>query len=249
MIDFFKVLFHFEGWLYLFLLSVLEIVLGIDNIIFISIVTDKLSVKTKRKKARTLGLAMALIIRFILLGLLSLLVHLVDPIYEPWFGTFNYEDLVLLVGGVFLIYKSTVEMRHSMVTEETGKKSGELGFRSGVTQIVLVDLVFSFDSVISAIGMTNGLEDQLHANPIIIVYLSVLVSMLVMIKFSGIISDFIQRNPTIKTIALSFLLMIGVFLVAEAFGHKIPKGYVYFGFGFSMFVEIINMRIRKKHHG
>jgi len=249
MIDFFKVLFHFEGWLYLFLLSVLEIVLGIDNIIFISIVTDKLSVKTKRKKARTLGLAMALIIRFILLGLLSLLVHLVDPIYEPWFGTFNYEDLVLLVGGVFLIYKSTVEMRHSMVTEETDKKSGELGFRSVVTQIVLVDLVFSFDSVISAIGMTNGLEDQLHANPIIIVYLSVLVSMLVMIKFSGIISDFIQRNPTIKTIALSFLLMIGVFLVAEAFGHKIPKGYVYFGFGFSMFVEIINMRIRKKHHG
>ena len=249
MIDFFKVLFHFEGWLYLFLLSVLEIVLGIDNIIFISIVTDKLSVKTKRKKARTLGLAMALIIRFILLGLLSLLVHLVDPIYEPWFGTFNYEDLVLLVGGVFLIYKSTVEMRHSMVTEETDKKAGELSFRSVVTQIVLVDLVFSFDSVISAIGMTNGLEDQLHANPIIIVYLSVLVSMLVMIKFSGIISDFIQRNPTIKTIALSFLLMIGVFLVAEAFGHKIPKGYVYFGFGFSMFVEIINMRIRKKHHG
>lgn len=249
MIDFFKVLFHFEGWLYLFLLSVLEIVLGIDNIIFISIVTDKLSVKTKRKKARTLGLAMALIIRFILLGLLSLLVHLVDPIYEPWFGTFNYEDMVLLVGGVFLIYKSTVEMRHSMVTEETDKKSGELGFRSVVTQIVLVDLVFSFDSVISAIGMTNGLEDQLHANPIIIVYLSVLVSMLVMIQFSGIISDFIQRNPTIKTIALSFLLMIGVFLVAEAFGHKIPKGYVYFGFGFSMFVEIINMRIRKKHHG
>jgi predicted tellurium resistance membrane protein TerC len=170
---------------------------------------------------------------------------LVDPIYEPWFGTFNYEDLVLLVGGVFLIYKSTVEMRHSMVTEETNKKSGELSFRSVVTQIVLVDLVFSFDSVISAIGMTNGLEDQLHANPIIIVYLSVLVSMLVMIQFSGIISDFIQRNPTIKTIALSFLLMIGVFLVAEAFGHKIPKGYVYFGFGFSMFVEIINMRIRK----
>ena len=246
MIDFFKVLFHFEGWLYLFLLSVLEIVLGIDNIIFISIVTDKLSVKTKRKKARTLGLAMALIIRFILLGLLSLLVHLVDPIYEPWFGTFNYEDLVLLVGGVFLIYKSTVEMRHSMVTEETDKKSGELSFRSVVTQIVLVDLVFSFDSVISAIGMTNGMEEQLHANPIIIVYLSVLISMLVMIRFSGIISDFIQRNPTIKTIALSFLLMIGVFLVAESFGHKVPKGYIYFGFAFSMFVEIINMRIRKK---
>jgi predicted tellurium resistance membrane protein TerC len=139
------------------------------------------------------------------------------------------------------------EKKVEHLREENDKKeeTGELAFRSVVTQIVLVDLVFSFDSVISAIGMTNGMEEQLHANPIIIVYLSVLISMLVMIKFSGVISDFIQRNPTIKTIALSFLLMIGVFLVAESFGHKVPKGYIYFGFAFSMFVEIINMRIRK----
>lgn len=245
MIDYLEILVRPQGWLYLFLLSILEIVLGIDNIIFISIITDKLKVKTSKNKARTLGLSMALVIRFVLLALLSLLVHLVQPVYEPWFGKFNYEDLVLLVGGVFLIYKSTIEMRHSMVEEEKNNSKTELSFRSVVTQIVLVDLVFSFDSVISAIGMTNGIEDELHANPIIIVYLSVLISMLVMIKFSGIISDFIQKNPTIKTIALSFLLMIGVFLVAESFGHKIPKGYVYFGFGFSMFVEIINMRIRK----
>ena len=249
MTELFDILLRPQGWMYLFLLSILEIVLGIDNIIFISIITDKLKVKTSKNKARTLGLTLALVIRFILLALLSLLVHLVQPIYQPWFGEFNYEDLVLLVGGVFLIYKSTIEMHHSIVKNEKKEDKTELTFGSVVTQIVLVDLVFSFDSVISAIGMTNGLEDQLHANPIIIVYLSVLVSMLVMIKFSGIISDFIQRNPTIKTIALSFLLMIGVFLVAEAFGHKIPKGYVYFGFGFSMFVEIINMRIRKKHHG
>jgi predicted tellurium resistance membrane protein TerC len=241
----FEILLQPQGWMYLFLLSILEIVLGIDNIIFISIITDKLKVKTSKNKARILGLTLALVIRFILLALLSLLVHLIQPIYEPWFGAFNYEDLVLLAGGIFLIYKSTMEMHHSIAKNNKKEETGELAFRSVVAQIVLVDLVFSFDSVISAIGMTNGMEDQLHANPIIIVYLSVLISMLVMIRFSGIISDFIQRNPTIKTIALSFLLMIGVFLVAESFGHKVPKGYIYFGFAFSMFVEIINMRIRK----
>lgn len=247
MSTYFDILLHTQGWLYLLLLSVLEIVLGIDNIIFISIITDKLKVQTTKKKARSLGLFLALIIRFILLGLLSLLIHLVEPIYQPWFGEFNYEDLVLFVGGIFLIYKSTIEMHHSISKNEKKNDSRELTFGSVVTQIVLVDIVFSFDSVISAIGMTNGIEKQLHANPIIIVYLSVLISMLVMIQFSGIISDFIQRNPTIKTIALSFLLMIGVFLVAEAFGNEIPKGYVYFGFGFSLFVELINMRIRKKN--
>jgi predicted tellurium resistance membrane protein TerC len=246
MTEFFEILLRPQGWMYLALLSVLEIVLGIDNIIFISIITDKLKVKTSKNKARTLGLTLALVIRFILLALLSLLVHLVEPIYQPWFGEFNYEDLVLLVGGVFLIYKSTIEMHHSISKNEKKEDKTELTFGSVVTQIVLVDLVFSFDSVISAIGMTNGMEEQLHANPIIIVYLSILVSMLVMIRFSGIISDFIQRNPTIKTIALSFLLMIGVFLVAESFGHKVPKGYIYFGFAFSMFVELINMRIRSK---
>jgi predicted tellurium resistance membrane protein TerC len=246
MTELFEILLLPQGWIYLALLSVLEIVLGIDNIIFISIITDKLKVKTSKNKARTLGLTLALVIRFILLALLSLLVHLVQPIYQPWFGEFNYEDLVLLVGGVFLIYKSTIEMHHSISKNEKKEDKTELTFGSVVTQIVLVDLVFSFDSVISAIGMTNGMEEQLHANPIIIVYLSVLVSMLVMIRFSGIISDFIQRNPTIKTIALSFLLMIGVFLVAESFGHKVPKGYIYFGFAFSMFVELINMRIRSK---
>jgi predicted tellurium resistance membrane protein TerC len=246
MTELFEILLRPQGWMYLALLSVLEIVLGIDNIIFISIITDKLKVKTSKNKARTLGLTLALVIRFILLALLSLLVHLVEPIYQPWFGEFNYEDLVLLVGGVFLIYKSTIEMHHSISKNEKKEDKTELTFGSVVTQIVLVDLVFSFDSVISAIGMTNGMEEQLHANPIIIVYLSILVSMLVMIRFSGIISDFIQRNPTIKTIALSFLLMIGVFLVAESFGHKVPKGYIYFGFAFSMFVELINMRIRSK---
>lgn len=245
MIDYIKILFHFQGWMYLLLLSVLEIILGIDNVIFISIITDQLKFKHLKTKARRLGLSLALLIRFVMLGLLSFLVHLVAPIYEPWFGEFNYEDLVLLAGGIFLIYKSTMEMHRNISNSHGTQKKVRISFGNIIVQILVVDFVFSFDSVISAIGMTNGMEEQLHANPIIIVYLSVLISMLVMIRFSGVISDFIQRNPTIKTIALSFLLMIGVFLVAEAFGHKIPKGYIYFGFAFSMFVEIINMRIRR----
>jgi predicted tellurium resistance membrane protein TerC len=245
MTDYIKILFHFQGWMYLLLLSVLEIILGIDNVIFISIITNQLKFKHLKTKARRLGLSLALLIRFVMLGLLSFLVHLVAPIYEPWFGEFNYEDLVLLAGGIFLIYKSTMEMHRNISNSHGTQKKVRISFGNIIVQILVVDFVFSFDSVISAIGMTNGMEEQLHANPIIIVYLSVLISMLVMIRFSGVISDFIQRNPTIKTIALSFLLMIGVFLVAEAFGHKIPKGYIYFGFAFSMFVEIINMRIRR----
>ncbi len=137
-------------------------------------------------------------------------------------------------------------MHHNLTGENITKKETAISFPKIITQIVLIDIVFSFDSVISAIGMTNGIEEQLHANPIIIVYLSVLVSMVIMIRYSGIISDFIQKHQTIKTLALSFLLMIGVFLVAEAFGHRIPKGYIYFGFGFSMFVEILNIQIRKR---
>jgi predicted tellurium resistance membrane protein TerC len=243
--EYFEIFLQYQGWLYLLLLSLLEVVLGIDNVIFISIITDKMKNPALKNRARSLGLTLALIIRFVLLGMLSLLIHLIEPIYAPWFGEFNYEDLVLLVGGLFLIYKSTLEMHRSVKHEEEKTSKNELTFQSVVTQIVLVDIVFSFDSVISAIGMTNGMEKELNADPIAIVYLSVLISMLVMIRFSGIISDFIQKNPTIKTIALSFLLMIGVFLVAEAFGHNIPKGYIYFGFGFSMFVELMNMRIRR----
>lgn len=245
--QYFEIFLQYQGWLYLLLLSLLEVVLGIDNVIFISIITNKMNSPILKNRARSLGLTLALIIRFVLLGMLSLLIHLIEPIYAPWFGEFNYEDLVLLAGGLFLIYKSTLEMHRSVKHEEEKTSKSELTFRSVVTQIVLVDIVFSFDSVVSAIGMTNGMEQELHANPIAIVYLSVLISMLVMIRFSGIISDFIQKNPTIKTIALSFLLMIGVFLVAESFGHEIPKGYIYFGFAFSMFVEFLNIQMRRNN--
>lgn len=242
---FFEIFFHPQGWFYLLLISILEIILGIDNVIFISIVTDKLKVSALKQRARFLGLTLALIFRFVLLAMLSLLIHLIEPIYSPWFGEFNYKDLVLLAGGLFLVYKSILELQRGLKHKAELALENELSFRSVVAQIVLVDIVFSFDSVISAIGMVNGMQQELDANPIAIVYLSVLVSMLVMLRFSGIISDFIQKNPNIKTIALSFLLVIGVFLVAEAFKYPFPKGYIYFGFGFSLFVELLNMRARR----
>jgi predicted tellurium resistance membrane protein TerC len=240
-----EIFLHVQGWLYLLLLSLLEVVLGIDNVIFISIITDKMEDASMKKRARTLGLSLSLIIRFILLAMLGLLVHLIEPIYRPWFGAFNYEDLVLLLGGLFLIYKSTLEMHRSIQHHQSETTQKPLSFKKVILQIVLVDLVFSFDSVISAIGMTNGMEQELNANPMAIVYFSVIVSMLLMVKFAAVISNFIQKHPTIKTIALSFLLMIGVFLVAESFGHEIPKGYIYFGFAFSMFVEFLNIQMRR----
>ncbi|MEY4217348.1 MAG: hypothetical protein RLZZ68_1804, partial [Bacteroidota bacterium] len=185
--EYFEIFLQYQGWLYLLLLSLLEVVLGIDNVIFISIITDKMKNPALKNRARSLGLTLALIIRFVLLGMLSLLIHLIEPIYAPWFGEFNYEDLVyapwfgefnyedlvLLVGGLFLIYKSTLEMHRSVKHEEEKTSKNELTFQSVVTQIVLVDIVFSFDSVISAIGMTNGMEKELNADPIAIVYLSV----------------------------------------------------------------------------
>ena len=243
--EYLEIFLHVQGWLYLLLLSLLEVVLGIDNVIFISIITDKMEDASMKKRARTLGLSLSLIIRFILLAMLGLLVHLIEPIYRPWFGEFNYQDLVLLLGGLFLIYKSTLEMHRSIQHHQSETTQKPLSFKKVILQIVLVDLVFSFDSVISAIGMTNGMEQELNANPMAIVYFSVIVSMLLMVKFAAVISNFIQKHPTIKTIALSFLLMIGVFLVAESFGHEIPKGYIYFGFAFSMFVEFLNIQMRR----
>jgi len=251
MIEYFTIFTFTTGWLYLLLLTGLEIVLGIDNIIFISIVTDKLGDLKQRSKARNLGLSLSLIIRFIMLGMLSFLARLNDKIY----GLISWHDLVLLLGGIFLIYKSTVEMHRSVVGKGKKDVRNKSTFSSIVAQIVLIDIVFSFDSVISAVGMTSGIGDQIgKSNPIAIIYLSVLISMIVMLIFSQVLSEFISKNPTIKMIALSFLLMIGILLIAEsyssAFEHKgtiIPKGYIYFGFAFSMFVEILNIRMRRNN--
>lgn len=248
--EFFEAILTVQGLTYFLILSLLEIVLGIDNIIFISIITDKLSLKDQRK-ARNFGLSMALIVRLLLLAGVAWIMQFTDPLFPniqiDLLKKFNVQSLVLLLGGLFLIYKSTVEMHSSIAGDEIkgGKEKGSL--RSVIMQIVLVDVVFSFDSIITAIGMTNDLQEDTGHNPIIIIYSSVVVSMIVMMLFAKPISDFINNRPTIKMIALGFLVTIGVILVAEAFGQHIPKGYIYFAMVYSLVVEFLNLRMRKNN--
>ena len=248
--EFFEAILTVQGLTYFLILSLLEIVLGIDNIIFISIITDNLSLKDQRK-ARNFGLSMALIVRLLLLAGVAWIMQFTDPLFPniqiDLLKKFNVQSLVLLLGGLFLIYKSTVEMHSSIAGDEIkgGKEKGSL--RSVIMQIVLVDVVFSFDSIITAIGMTNDLQEDTGHNPIIIIYSSVVVSMIVMILFAKPISDFINNRPTIKMIALGFLVTIGVILVAEAFGQHIPKGYIYFAMVYSLVVEFLNIRMRKNN--
>jgi predicted tellurium resistance membrane protein TerC len=249
-VEFFEAILTVQGLTYFLILSLLEIVLGIDNIIFISIITDKLSLKDQRK-ARNFGLSMALIVRLLLLAGVAWIMQFTDPLFPniqiDLLKKFNVQSLVLLLGGLFLIYKSTVEMHSSIAGDEIkgGKEKGSL--RSVIMQIVLVDVVFSFDSIITAIGMTNDLQEDTGHNPIIIIYSSVVVSMIVMMLFAKPISDFINNRPTIKMIALGFLVTIGVILVAEAFGQHIPKGYIYFAMVYSLVVEFLNIRMRKNN--
>lgn len=245
MIHFFDILGTAQGWMYLFILSILEIVLGIDNIIFISIVTDKLPVEKKRK-ARNIGLSLALVIRILLLTMVSWIMQMQTPLFEVFGNKFTGQKIVLLLGGLFLIYKSTIEMHKSVKgNEETDSNKTKQTMIGIITQIVLIDIIFSFDSVISAIGMTNGIGLETKQDPIIIIYIAIIVSMIVMMLFAGKISKFITDNPTIKMIALSFLITIGAILVAEAFGQEIPKGYVYFALVYSLFVEVLNIRMQK----
>lgn len=245
MTHFFEILGTFQGWTYLLILTLLEVVLGIDNIIFISIVTDKLP-PLKKRKARNIGLMLALVVRLFLLAIVSIIIGMKEPLFSVFGHSFSGQSLILLIGGLFLIYKSTVEMHSSVKGEEEGGSHKTKSTMAGiVTQIVLVDLVFSFDSVISAVGMTNGISEETGHNPMVIIYLSVIISMVVMLLFSGQISKFISNNPTIKMIALSFLVTIGMLLVAEAFEQHIPKGYVYFALVYSLIVEMLNIRMRK----
>jgi predicted tellurium resistance membrane protein TerC len=247
MIDF-SILFSWDALVYLVILSLLEIVLGIDNIIFISIVTDKLP-KEKKRKARNIGLLFALVVRLVLLSVVAWIMGMTkaffpDAPYE-WLKEFSGQSIVLLVGGLFLIYKSTLEMHSSVKGHEEVHAPKKGGLRAVIVQIVLIDIVFSFDSIITAIGMTNGIKSEIGGNPIAIIYVAVIISMIVMLIFAKQISDFINNRPTIKMIALSFLVTIGVILVAEAFGQHVPKGYIYFAMVFSLIVEFLNIRMRK----
>ncbi len=245
--EFFDILFTWQGLMYFIILSLLEIVLGIDNIIFISIVTDKLPLKDQRR-GRNIGLALALIVRLILLAFVAWIMEMDKPLFpETEFALleeFSVQSVVLLLGGLFLIYKSTVEMHASIAGDHEEEKGPVKSLRTVIMQIVLIDLVFSFDSIITAVGMTNGVGDGEHS-PLVIIYAAVIVSMAVMMLFAKPISDFINERPTIKMIALGFLVTIGVVLVAEAFGQEIPKGYVYFAMVYALLVEFLNIRMRK----
>lgn len=243
--DYFSILFTGEGIFYLVMLTLLEIVLGIDNIIFISIVTDKLPAIEKRK-ARNIGLALALVVRLILLSIVSHIMGMTAPIFTVMEHPMSGQSLVLLFGGLFLIYKSTKEMHDSVKGHEHEVKSGKGAMGAIIGQIILIDIVFSFDSIITAIGMTNEISHgDPSKNPMVIIFGAVIISMLIMLAFAKTISDFINARPTIKMLALAFLVTIGVILVAEAFGQHVPKGYIYFAMVYALLVEFINIRMRK----
>ena len=226
-----------EGWIALATLTVLEIVLGIDNIVFISILAGKLRAED-RARARKIGLSLAMFIRIALLWSITWVMRLTTP----WFVAFGNEisgrDMILLVGGLFLIAKSTHEIHEKLEGEEGhGSAKAAASFVGIIIQILLLDIVFSLDSVITAVGMAEHLA---------VMMLAVVIAVVVMLFSAGAISDFVDRHPTVKMLALSFLLLIGVSLIGEGLDQHIPKGYIYFAMGFSIFVEMINLRVRAR---
>jgi predicted tellurium resistance membrane protein TerC len=225
------------AWAALVTLIVMEIVLGIDNLIFISILTNKLP-ESSRALARRIGLSLALLMRLALLGTLAIIVHLTDPVFDVFGKGFSWRDLILIGGGLFLIWKATKEIRESVdPDEELGAgKIVQITFASAIAQVLLLDLVFSIDSIITAVGMTDHL-------PIMVV--AVLVAVGVMMLAAGPLAAFIHANPTIVMLALGFLLMIGMTLIADGFGVHVPKGYIYTAMAFSTLVEALNMLSRR----
>ncbi len=228
-----------EIWIALLTLTVLEIVLGIDNIVFISILSGKLP-KEKQKNARQLGLGLALITRILLLLSLSWVMGLTDPLFTISKYEISGRDLILLIGGLFLIYKATTEIHEKIEGEdevEDKKVKGPVSFTSVIIQILLLDIVFSLDSVITAVGMASHIEVMIAA---------VIISVCVMLFAAESISKFVNEHLTVKMLALSFLVLIGVSLLAEGLDQHIPKGYIYFAMAFSVLVEMLNLRAKKK---
>lgn len=224
-------------WIAFLTLAVLELVLGIDNVIFISILSGKLPEKDQ-KRARLIGLSLALIMRVILLFSLTWVMGLVEPLFTVMGHTVSGRDLILLVGGLFLIFKSTHEIHGSLEgSDGDSSRKTYAGFAGVIIQIMLLDIVFSLDSVITAIGMVSNVWIMIAA---------VVVSIIAMMLFAGSIGAFVQRHPTVKMLALAFLLLIGVTLIAEGMHQHISKGYIYFAMAFSVFVEVLNIRLRKK---
>lgn len=226
-----------EGWLSLVSLSAMEIVLGIDNIIFISILSGKLPA-ADRPKARKVGLIAALFMRLALLFGISWLMRLTEPLFSILDKPFSGRDLILLVGGAFLVAKATYEIHEKLEgdPERPAAQKPTNAFASVIIQIMFLDIVFSLDSVITAVGMAPALS---------IMVIAMIVAVGVMVIFADSISDFVEDHPTMKILALSFLILIGVMLVAEGTGQHVSKGYIYFAMGFSVMVELINMKLRK----
>ena len=225
-----------EAWVALATLTALEIVLGIDNIVFISIVTGRLPPE-QRARGRIVGLSLALLMRIVLLFSLSWIIGLTAPLFEVLGTEISGRDLILVLGGLFLLAKSTHEI-HQKLEGERGHRSKKIvpSFAAVMVQVMLLDLVFSLDSVITAVGMVDEIA---------IMVIAVVVAIGFMMVFARSISDFVEEHPTIKILALSFLLLIGMALVADGLDHHIPKGYIYFAMGFSVFVEMLNLRMRK----
>ena len=226
-----------QVWIAFLTLTALVLVLGIDNVIFISILVDKLP-KERRDLARRIGLFFAMFIRIGLLFLLSWIVGLTEPLFSLFRQEISGRDLILIGGGLFLLWKSTKEI-HQLLEGEKGEASTAVRatFSAVILQITIIDIVFSFDSIITAVGIVDQVEVMIAA---------VIVSVLLMMAFAGGIGRVVSAHPTIKMLALAFLLVIGVVLIADGFDHHVPKGYVYFAMAFSVAVEMLNIRMRKR---
>lgn len=242
-------------WMSLLTLTFLEIVLGIDNIIFISIASGKLP-EEEQPKATNIGLILAMVLRIVLLFGVSILVAMEEPWFEiqtSWMkGAFSGQSIILIIGGLFLLYKSTTEIRHKLEEEDPHDPTpkGKASLTNVIIQITLINIVFSFDSILTAVGMTNGVSGAL-----IIMIIAVVVSVLIMMLFANPVALFVNKNPTIQMLGMAFLILIGFMLIAEGahLAHfsiagsevgTIPKGYLYFAITFSLFVEFLNMRLR-----
>lgn len=228
------------AWIALLTLVVLEIVLGIDNLIFISILTNKLP-EAQRARARRLGISAALVMRLVLLATISIIVQLTTPVFTAFGHGLSWRDLILIAGGLFLVWKATKEIHHTVdLDDHQDSMMGEtlqLSLAGAIFQILLLDLVFSIDSIITAVGMTDEIA---------IMYIAVIVAVSVMMLAAAPLANFIAKNPTIVMLALGFLLMIGMTLIADGMGYHVPKGYIYAAMGFSALVEGLNMLARKR---
>lgn len=233
-------------WLSLLTLTFLEIVLGVDNIIFISIISDKLH-PDQQKRARSIGLLLAMVFRVGLLLGITQIMRLTQPVFTmPFIKSegqpidISWKDLILMAGGIFLIAKSTLEIHHKLekpASDDPTKKAIYAGIGAVIVQIVLIDAVFSFDSILTAIGLVDN---------VVVMIIAVVISIIIMMIFSGAISSFINKHPTLQMLALSFLIAIGIMLVAEGFHQEIDKSYIYTTIAFSLVVELLNMKLRKR---